>query len=63
MSDYLMELCDARGQLAGTRFVLENLLKALTDESTSGIMRDVAIKMAKDDLETIAALLDKKIGE
>lgn len=63
MNDYFMELCDARGQLAGTRVVLESCLKALTDESTSAIMRDVAVKMAKDELETIAALLDKKIGE
>lgn len=63
MSDYFMELCDARGQLAGTRVVLESCLNALTDESTSDIMRDVAIKMAKDELVTIAALLDKKIGE
>lgn len=63
MSDYFWELCDTRGQLAGTRVVLESCLKALTDESTSGIMRDVAIKMAKEELETIAVLLDKKIGE
>ena len=63
MNDYFFECSDARAELAGCRVVIENLIKALTEESNSDIFRNVSLEIAKEQVETINKILDKKIGE
>lgn len=63
MSDYFFEMCDARAQLAGSRVVIENLIKSLTEMEGNVIFRDVSIQCAEDQLNEINELLNKSIGE
>ena len=63
MNDYFFDACDARAQLAGSRVVIKNLIKCLTEMQDNDIFRDVSVKCAEDQLNEITELLNKKIGE
>ena len=63
MRDYFYECVNARGELAGTRAVLENLIKSLTEMKENDIFCEVSIKLGRKRLIEIDAILERTIGE
>lgn len=63
MKDYFFDASDARAMLAGSTVVIQYLIKSLTEEKDNDIFRSVSVKCAEDQLEKIAELLKKNIGE
>ena len=60
MSDSFYKMCDARGELAGTRVVLESLIEAL-EVGDNPIMTAVALSTAKQKIVDINNELNKDI--
>ena len=58
-NDFFFQMSDARGELAASRVVLENLVRAI--EIDSEIQKEVCMKLAKDQIETITVLLETDI--
>lgn len=58
-NDFFFQMSDARGELAASRVVLENLVRAI--EIDSEIQKEVCMKLAKDQIETITILLETDI--
>jgi len=56
MKGYFVEYCDARSELAGSRVTLEPLMNAV--ESKHEIMLEVALKLAKEQIESINKALE-----
>ena len=57
MKDYFFEMCDARGELAGSRVTIENLIRAI--EIDSPILKLASLKLAKEQIESINKALEK----
>ena len=57
-NDFFFQMVDARGQLAATRVTLESLVRAV--EMDSPIQKEVSLKLAKEQIETITTLLEKE---
>jgi len=56
MKDYFFDYCDARSELAGSRVTIETLMNAV--ESKHEIMLEVALKLAKEQIESINKALE-----
>ena len=57
MKDYFFEMCDARGELAGSRATIETLIRAI--EIDSPILKLASLKLAKEQIESINKALEK----
>ncbi len=61
MNDYFFELVHARAELAGSRVTIDNLVRAIEADlpETRQILLDVALKLAKEQIESINTVLKK----
>ena len=65
MNDYFFEMCDARAELAGSRVTIETLMNAVEGDPVmmkagkKAIMLEVALKLAKEQIESIDTVLKK----
>jgi len=57
--DFFFKMVDARGELAATRVVLQNLVEAI--ETDSPLQTEVSLKLAKKQIEVIITLLETSI--
>lgn len=66
MKDYFFDYCDARAELAGSRVTIETLMNAVEGDPVMrkagkhAIMLEVALKLAKEQLESINNHLKKE---
>lgn len=62
-TDHFFDLVDARGELASSRVILENLVRAIETELpvTREILLDVSLKIAKEQIVVIETLLERKV--
>ena len=66
MNDYFFEMCDARAELAGSRVTIETLMNAVEGDPVMrkagkhAIMLEVALKLAKEQIESIDTVLKKE---
>ena len=65
VEDYFFDLVGARGELAASRSILENLIRAIETELpiTREILLDVSLKLAKEQIVVIETLLERKVGQ
>jgi hypothetical protein len=65
MNDFFFKMVDARGELAASRVALENLVSAIEKSPelpvTSQLLLDVAVKLAKEQIETNTKMLESDI--
>jgi len=66
MNDYFFEMCDARAELAGSRVTIETLMNAVEGDPVMrkagkhAIGLEVALKLAKQQIESIDTVLTKE---
>lgn len=65
MNDYFFKMVDARAELAASRVSLETLVTAIEQapelRSSSQLLLDVAVKLAKEQIETNTKILEADI--
>jgi len=66
MNDYFFEMCDAGAELAGSSVTIETLMNAVEGDPVMrkagkhAIMLEVALKLAKEQIESIDTVLKKE---
>lgn len=62
MRDYFLDFVDARGELAASRVVLQNLVRAIESDlpETREFLLEVSLKLAKEQIVDIEKVLEKE---
>jgi len=62
MKDYFFDFVEARGELAASRVVLQNLVRAIESDlpETREFLLDVSLKLAKEQIVANEKVLEKE---
>jgi hypothetical protein len=62
MKDYFFDFVEARGELAASRVVLQNLVRAIESDlpETREFLLDVSLKLAKEQIVANEKILEKE---